>query len=63
METLWKKNKKGFTLIELLVVVAIGILAVGVVLIGYTVARQRTAKSNHATVLKYIAGEVKNPLG
>jgi type IV pilus assembly protein PilA len=58
-----KKNNKGFTLIELLVVVAIiGILAaVGVVAYsGYTSsAKKSSAKSNHATVLKYIAAEVQ----
>ena len=58
-----KSNNKGFTLIELLVVIAIiGILAaVGVVAYtGYTDnARKGASKSNHATVLKYIAGEVQ----
>ena len=58
-----KKNNKGFTLIELLVVVAIiGILAaVGVVAYsGYTSsAKKSSAKSNHATVLKYVAAEVQ----
>ena len=62
-----KKNKsKGFTLIELLVVVAIiGILAaVGVTAYsGYTAsAQQQSAKTNHATIAKYIAAEVKNCL-
>ena len=55
------KNNKGFTLIELLVVVAIiGILAaVGTVAYnGYTAgAKKASAKSNHATVVKYIAAE------
>jgi len=59
-----KKNfNKGFTLIELLVVVAIiGILAaVGVVAYnGYTAsAKTAAAKSNHASVVKYIAAEVQ----
>jgi type IV pilus assembly protein PilA len=56
-----KKNNKGFTLIELLVVVAIiGILAaVGVTAYsGYTAsARAQAAKTNHATIAKYIAAE------
>ena len=56
------KNNKGFTLIELLVVVAIiGILAaVGTVAYqGYTTsAKKGAAKSNHASVVKYIAGEL-----
>ena len=55
------KNNKGFTLIELLVVVAIiGILAaVGTVAYtGYTDgAKKNSAKSNHASVVKYIAAE------
>ena len=55
------KNNKGFTLIELLVVVAIiGILAaVGTVAHqGYTTAaKKNAAKTNHATVLKYIVAE------
>ena len=56
-----KNNNKGFTLIELLVVVAIiGILAaVGVTAYsGYTAsARAQSAKTNHATISKYIAAE------
>ena len=55
------KLNKGFTLIELLVVVAIiGILAaVGTVAYtGYTAgAKKSTTKSNHASVVKYIAAE------
>ena len=58
-----KKRNKGFTLIELLVVVAIiGILAaVGVVAYsGYTSSAKKSgAKSNHATVVKYIAAELQ----
>ena len=57
------KNNKGFTLIELLVVVAIiGILAaVGVVAYnGYTKnAKINATKSNHASVIKYIAAELQ----
>ena len=57
------KNNKGFTLIELLVVVAIiGILAaVGTVAYtGYTEnAKKSAAKSNHASVVKYIASELQ----
>ena len=56
------KNIKGFTLIELLVVVAIiGILAaVGTVAYtGYTEgAKKNSAKSNHASVVKYIAAGI-----
>ena len=56
------KNNKGFTLIELLVVVAIiGILAaVGTVAYqGYTsAAKKNAAKSNHASVVKYVASEL-----
>ena len=56
-----KNNNKGFTLIELLVVVAIiGILAaVGVTAYsGYTSsAKAQAAKTNHATIAKYIAAE------
>ena len=55
------RKEKGFTLIELLVVVAIiGILAaVGTVAYnGYTEgARKSSAKSNHASVVKYIVAE------
>ena len=58
-----KKSEKGFTLIELLVVVAIiGILAaVGVVAYsGYTAGAKKSAsKSNQASVVKYIAAEMK----
>ena len=58
-----KKNNKGFTLIELLVVVAIiGILAaVGTVAYnGYTEgAKKSSSKSNHASVVKYIAAEIQ----
>ena len=58
-----KKNNKGFTLIELLVVVAIiGILAaVGVTAYsGYTKsAKESATKTNHATITKYIAAELK----
>ena len=57
------KNNKGFTLIELLVVVAIiGILAaVGTVAYqGYTSgAKKNATKSNHASVVKYVAAELQ----
>ena len=57
------KNNKGFTLIELLVVVAIiGILAaVGTVAYtGYTAgAKKNATKSNHASVVKYVAAELQ----
>ena len=57
------KNNKGFTLIELLVVVAIiGILAaVGTVAYtGYTSSAKKNAtKSNHASVVKYVASELQ----
>ena len=56
-------KNKGFTLIELLVVVAIiGILAaVGVVAYsGYTAgAKKNSSKSQHASVLKYVAAELQ----
>ena len=56
------KNNKGFTLIELLVVVAIiGILAaVGTVAYqGYTSgAKKNATKSNHASVVKFVAAEI-----
>ena len=58
-----KKKTKGFTLIELLVVVAIiGILAaVGVVAYnGYTEgAKKSAAKSNQASLVKYVAAELQ----
>ena len=57
------KNNKGFTLIELLVVVAIiGILAaVGTVAYqGYTgAAKDNATKSNHSSVVKYMAAEIQ----
>ena len=57
-----KRNNKGFTLIELLVVVAIiGILAaVGVTAYsGYTIsAQQNASRTNHSTILKYVAAEI-----
>ena len=58
------KNNKGFTLIELLVVVAIiGILAaVGVQLLTTVIlqsAKKNASKSNHASVVKYIAAEIQ----
>ena len=61
-------KQKGFTLIELLVVVAIiGILAaVGVVAYsGYTsAASKQAAKSNHASVCRWVTTEAqKIPLG
>ena len=58
----FRENSKAFTLIELLVVVAIiGILAaVGVVAYnGYTgAAKASAAKSNHKTVINYMAAEI-----
>ena len=52
------KNNKGFTLIELLVVVAI--IGKVVAYNGYTTSAQiGAAKSNHASVVKYIAAEIQ----
>ena len=55
------RNNKGFTLIELLVVVAIICILAAVGTVAYTGytegAKKSSAKSNHASVVKYIAAE------
>ena len=59
-----KKKQKGFTLIELLVVVAIiGILAaIGVATFGgfQGAAKANTVKTNHKTVVNFIAASMAN---